>query len=39
MIYKKTWITRWLSGNIKYVYTGWFFLGFIPLYIKRETNY
>lgn len=37
MIYQKTWVTHWASRIPKYRYTGWFFLGFIPLYIKRET--
>ena len=38
MVCKKTWVKRWsASGMIRYIYTGWFFLGFIPLYIKRET--
>ena len=36
MIVKKTW--RKYKKLYRYKYTGWFLLGFIPLYIKREEH-
>lgn len=36
MIYKKTWF-KWKNNfRKKYAYTGWFLLGFIPLFISRK---
>lgn len=37
MIYKKTWF-KW-KNRYKYTYTGWFLLGFIPLFISRKEVY
>ena len=36
MIVKRTW-TKSNSIWVKYEYTGYFLLGFIPLFISRET--
>lgn len=35
MIYKKTW-SKLKNQFRKYTYTGWFLLGFIPLFISRK---
>lgn len=37
MIYKKSWDKR--KGGYGYKYTGWFLLGFIPLYVRRDKVY
>lgn len=34
MIYRKAWSKR--DGAFTYIYTGWFLLGFIPIYIRRD---
>ena len=36
MIIKKTWNGKFNGYIYRYKYTGWFLLGFIPLYICRE---
>ena len=36
MLMRKTWKKRWGSGFTKYIYTGYFLFGFIPVYISRE---
>lgn len=37
MIVKREWTKRRYSGLVIHHYTGWFLLGFLPLYIVRET--
>lgn len=36
MIVRKWWVTRNIVGGAVYQYEGWFLLGFIPLYIRRD---
>ena len=36
MIYKKSWTKYTAIGVVRARYTGWFLLGFIPIYIVRE---
>lgn len=35
MIVRRTWVKR-INNFEKYYYTGYFLLGFIPLYIRRD---
>ena len=35
MIIKRTW-KKYKTYFTGYIYTGWFLLGFIPLYIRRD---
>lgn len=36
MIFKKTWYNSSYRKHIKYMYTAYFFLFIIPIFIKRE---
>lgn len=38
MIYKKSWTKSSMYGIVRTRYTGWFLLGFIPIYIVRERS-
>jgi hypothetical protein len=37
MIIKKTWRKKHFGGKERYVYTGWFLFGIVPLYIIRTS--
>lgn len=36
MIFKKTWYSHSYGKHTKYMYTAYFFLFIIPIFIKRE---